>query len=370
MYIETIALQGFRNYKNAVAEFSDGINVIAGRNAQGKTNLLEALFLLCAGRSFRARSDKELMGFEEDEAKIEARGESAGREKRLKIVLSRGKRRQMLVNSVKQKTVETFAGNFSSVLFCPEDLNLIKGGAAERRRLMDLAICQLRPRYAAALTEFNRAYENKTRILRDWEEKPALLELLDEYDLRLARMSAELIHYRANFVEKLALEAAKIHGEFSGGEELGLTYSTVKTVEDPKGPAEEIFKAVMEHQRQHREAELSSRLCLTGAHKDDIEITVNGRTAKSYASQGQTRTAALSVKLAELEIHRGQLGEYPLLLLDDVLSELDGTRQDFVLNRIGKGQVFITCCEDEKVAGRTGGRVLTVEGGNVFASGQ
>ncbi len=370
MYIEEISLQGFRNYKRARAEFSPGINVITGKNAQGKTNLLEALFILCAGRSFRARSDKELMGFEEQEAKIEAKGQSGEREKRIEIIFTRGKRRQMLVNAVKQRTVETFAGNFSSVLFCPEDLELIRGGAGERRRLMDLAICQLRPRYAAILAEFNKVYEGKTRILRDWEEKPALLELLDDYDLRLARMSAELIHYRAGFVDKLSREAGRIHGEFSGGEELELKYATVKTVEDPGGPVEDIYRAVLAHQRQHREAELASRLCLTGAHKDDIEININGRAAKNFASQGQTRTAALSMKLAELEIHRGQLGEYPLLLLDDVLSELDGTRQDFVLNRIGKGQVFITCCEDGKVADRTGGRVLTVEGGNVFASGQ
>ena len=370
MYIDAITLQGFRNYVDAGAEFSGGINVIAGANAQGKTNLLEAIFLVCAGRSFRARSDRELMGFDADMARVEAHGLSGERERRVEVIFTRGRRRQLIVNSVKQKTVETFAGNFSAVLFCPEDLNLIKGGAAERRRLMDLSICQLRPRYAAALNEFNRAYEGKTRILRDWEEKPDLLELLDEYDYELAKLSAELIHYRANFVEKLAGEAARIHGEFSGGEKLELRYTTVKTVTDPTAPAARIFPEIMEHQRRHREAELASRLCLTGAHKDDIEISVNGAPARSFASQGQTRTAALSMKLAELEIHRGQLGEYPLLLLDDVLSELDERRQDFILNRIGGGQVFITCCEDEKVAKRTGGRVLTVEAGNVYPSGK
>ncbi len=365
MYIDTIELQGFRNYRDSSAGFSREINVITGKNAQGKTNLLEAIFTLCAGRSFRARSDRELIGFEREDARLYAAGESDGREKRVELRLYRGRRREMAVNSVKRKTAQDFAGTFSAVLFCPEDLEIIRGGASERRRLMDMCISQLRPRYAAALAEFNRAYEGKTRLLKDCEENPSLLPLLEEYDYRLAQMSAELIHYRARFVESLAPECARIHAEFSGGEQLEVKYTTVKTVDDPRRPAAELLPMIMEHQEKHRQAELASRLCLTGAHKDDLEITINGFPARSYASQGQTRTAALSLKLAELEIHRRDKNEYPLLLLDDVLSELDAARQDFVLNRIGGGQVFITCCEDERVAERTGGTVLTVENGEI-----
>lgn len=365
MYIDTIRLQGFRNYAESEARFAPGINVIAGRNAQGKTNLLEAIYVLSSGRSFRARSDKELMGFDAQETRIAASGVSDGREQRLEVTLRRGRRREMTVNGVRKKTSLDFAGVFSAILFCPDDLELIRGSASLRRRLMDESISQLRPRYAAALSEFNKAYEGKTRILRDWEETPSLLPLLDDYNQRLCELGAELIHYRAAFLQRLAPECAKIHGEFSGGERLELKYTTVKTVTDPLSPVSVILPQLMEHQRSHREAELASRLCLSGAHKDDIEISINGSPAKSYASQGQTRTAALSVKLAELEIHKSARGEYPLLLLDDVLSELDAYRQDFVLNRVGGGQVFITCCEDEKVAKRTGGRVLTVENGRI-----
>lgn len=363
MYIDAIKLRGFRNYRDAQAEFDRGINVITGRNGQGKTNLLEAVYLLCTGRGFRAKSDKELMGFDAGETLIHARGMAGERDKRIDVVLRRGRRREMTVNGVRCKTAGELAGNFAAVLFCPEDLELIRGGAGERRRFMDMAISQLRPRYAAALYEFNKAYEGKTRILRDSEEDPSLLGLLEEYDYRLAQMGAELIHYRANFIRRLAPEAQRIHGEFGGGELLELSYQTVKTVEDPTAPAERILPALLEHQRSHKSAELASRLCLSGAHKDDIAVTVNGSPARAFASQGQTRTAALSVKLAELVIQREQLGEYPLLLLDDVLSELDEGRQDFVLNRIGGGQVFITCCEDERVSLRTGGRVITVDGG-------
>ncbi len=365
MYLDRVELRGFRNYADSAAAFSREINVISGLNAQGKTNLLEAIYVLCTGRSFRARSDRELLGFQEEEARLFAEGFSDGRTHKLELLLRRGRRREMTVNGVKQKTAQSFSGFFSAVLFCPENLELIRGGAAERRRLMDNCISQLRPRYAAALNEFNKAYEGKTRILRDYEEKPSLLPLLDEYDVRLARMSAELIHMRALFIKALAPECGRIHGEFSGGEELSVRYATVKTIDDPTRPVAELLPMILEHQRRHREAELASGLCLTGAHKDDLEIEINGAPARAFASQGQARTAALSIKLAELELHRKARGEYPLLLLDDVLSELDETRQDFILNRIGGGQVFITCCEDEKIAARTGGRVLTVENGAI-----
>lgn len=364
MEIDFIELEGFRNYVKSGAEFSPGVNVISGDNAQGKTNLLEAIYFLCTGRSFRSRSDRDLIGFDRDLAFITARGQADGRERKTEIRYRRGGRRTISVNGVKLKTASELAGSFSAVLFCPEDLGLIRDGAAIRRKLMDMCISQLRPRYAAALNSFNRAYEQKTRILRDAEEMPALLDMLDEYDVELARCSAELIHYRAHFIKRLAPEAARIHADFSGGEELSIEYRTIKTIDDPKRPASELFSMIMEHQENHRLAERASGLCLTGAHKDDLEIKINGAEARSFASQGQARTAALSIKLAEREIHYSDRGEYPILLLDDVLSELDPGRQSFVLNRIGGGQVFITCCEDDNIiADRTGGKVFKVSGG-------
>ncbi len=366
MRIDSIELEGFRNYSHASAEFIPGVNVIIGDNAEGKTNLLEALYILCAGRSFRAKSDKELIGFTGSEARIRAEGFAGDRERLTEIVFRRLGRRSMLSNGVKLKSASELSENMSAVLFCPEDLGLIRDGASARRRLMDAALCQLRPRYASALNLFGRAYEQKTRILRDSAEEPGLLELLDEYDEQLARLSAELIHYRAVFARRLGPEAARIHSDFSGGEELSVEYKTVGTIEDPTLPASELFPRIMEHQLSHRTAERASRLCLTGAHKDDLIIKINGADARSFASQGQARTAALSLKLAEREIHFSAMGEYPILLLDDVLSELDPGRQSFILNRIGGGQVFITCCEDDGViAERTGGRVLTVKNGTI-----
>ena len=365
MIVKKIALNGFRNYDFETAEFAPGTNVICGENAQGKTNLLEAVYMLSAGRSFRTRFDRELIGFGCDGADILADVTSHEREQTVNLRMQNGRPKRILVNSVK-KTASELSQVVNTVLFCPDDLNLIKEGAAVRRRLMDNAISQIRPRYAELLSDFNRLYENKTRILKDWREKPALLDTLDDFSDGMARVSAQLIRYRAAYALRLNEAAAPIHRDFSDkGEALEIAYKTVSTVTDPLAPAKEIYYEICEHQEKHREAELNSAQCLTGAHKDDLEISINGRPARAFASQGQTRTAALSLKLAEREILLKETGEYPILLLDDVLSELDQKRQEFVLNRIGGGQTLITCCEDEGISSRTGGRVLFVENGRI-----
>ena len=279
--------------------------------------------------------------------------------------MERGRAKKITVNGVRKKASE-LSELVNVVLFCPDDLNLIKDGAAVRRKLMDNALCQIRPRYAEILTEYNRLYEHKTRILKDWHEKPSLLKMLDDFSEGMCRCSAQLIRYRAAFAEKLNRTAPPIHSEFSGnGEELNIKYKTVSTVRNPFAPAREIYYDICEHQEKHRQAELDSAQCLTGAHKDDLEISINCKSARCFASQGQTRTAALSLKLAEREILLEETGEYPILLLDDVLSELDTKRQEFVLNRIGGGQTLISCCEDEGISKRTGGKVLFVEKGRI-----
>ena len=365
MRINRIALNGFRNYEFESANFESGTNVISGQNAKGKTNLLESVYMLSCGRSFRTRFDRELVGFEYSSADILADVFSHEREQTVNIRLRPGQPKKILVNGVKKAAGE-LSGVVNVVLFCPDDLNLIKEGAAERRRLMDNAISQIRPRYAELLSDFNRLYEHKLRILKDWHEKPSLLDTLDEFSDGMCRATAQLIRYRASFVARLNEAAPPIHREFSGeGETLDIKYSTVSTVRDVFASAKEIYYDVCEHQERHRQAELDSAQCLTGAHKDDLDISINGRSARSFASQGQTRTAALSIKLAEREIFLSETGEYPILLLDDVLSELDVKRQEFVLNRIGGGQTLITCCEDEGISARTGGKVLFVEKGRI-----
>lgn len=346
MKLRRIVLDGFRNYTDFTADFSPGVNVIWGENAQGKTNLLEAIGFLSGARSHRARGDKELISFHRDRGTITAEVTSRGRDFLLEVQLFRGARRRLFVNHVKCKTAAELGGIVQTVLFCPEDLALIKAGAAERRSFLDHAICQLRPRYAEALAQYSKLLDHKTRILRDWEKHPSLLDVLEDFNEAMARAGALVIHYRAHFVRKLAEKAAQIQTEFSGGREtLALHYATVSTVRDPLGPTVELYEDLRRHQDSHAKAEREARSCLSGPHKDDLVARINGQPARQYASQGQTRTAALSLKLAERELFRDDTGQWPILLLDDVLSELDARRQDFVLRRITGGQVILTGCE-------------------------
>ena len=365
MRIDKLSLREFRNYETLAAAFDEHVNVIYGDNAEGKTNLLEAIAYL-SGFSHRTRFDRELIRFGADYAVLRGQVWSREREFTLEARLQRGRSRKLSANGVKLKSMGELGGYLNTVLFCPEDLYLIRAGAAERRRFLDECICQLRPLYAQALGEYKRCHEHKTRILRDSEENPSLLDTLDEFSFGMVRWGAILVNYRAHFIKRLRQSAPVIHADFSGGrEELGLGYETVSSVEDPEAPPKELVGQLWEHMKSHRAAELASRSCLSGPHKDDLTVTVNGQLAKTYGSQGQTRTAALSLKLAARDIFQQDTGEYPVLLLDDVLSELDPKRQEFVLNRIAGGQVFITCCEDDRLSSLLKGKVFHVKNGSL-----
>ena len=367
MILKSLELDFFRNYVHFQSDFDPRVNLIYGENAQGKTNLLEAIAYLSSAKSHRARYDREMIMLDIDGAFLKGSVDSRGRTFTLEAKLHRGKSRQLYSNGVRLKTAGELAGILTTVLFCPEDLYLIREGAAARRKFLDLAICQLRPRYAQALGEYNRLYEHKTRILRDWPENPSLLQTLDDFSLRMAQTGALVVHYRAHFVKRLQETAPPIHRDFSGGrEKLSLRYETVSTVTDPLAPPRTILEEILAHQERHRQAELDARQCLTGPHKDDLAVELDGRSAKMYGSQGQTRTAALSLKLAQREIFFQETEEYPVLLLDDVLSELDAKRQSFVLNHIQGGQIFITCCEEEKLEGLEQGRSFHIQGGKLI----
>jgi len=367
MIVSELHLDGFRNYDSVTARFGDGENVISGQNAQGKTNLIEAVYYLTVGRSFRPVGDKDLIAFGRDGACIQAGITSCGREQKLEARLFRSRRRELYANGAKLKKTSELAGRLTAVLFGPDDLNIIKDGAAVRRKLMDQCLSQLRPGYLAALMEYSRLYDNKTRILRDYREKPSLLDLLDDFNVRLAQQGARLIFYRSAFAAGLSRRAAEIHKEFSDGTEaLAIRYKTVGNMDAAGKKPEQILDELLDYQRDLRQAELKSGLCLCGAHKDDLEIDINGAPARKFASQGQARTAAVSIKLAERDIHYDDRGEYPILLLDDVLSELDSMRQGFILGRIRRGQVFITSCDESTVLTAPGGVTLRIENGKII----
>ncbi len=361
MHITSLSLGNFRSYRAATIAPSSGTNLILGDNAQGKTNLVEAICYLSTARSFRGAKESELLKLGETDALCEATLQS---DREYKISVRFGTKREIFINSVKKRRTSELLGVLQTVLFCPEDLSLIRDGAAARRKFMDTALCQLRPGYAVLLGEYTRLLQHKNRILKDAVEYPSLLDTLDDFSARLCQTAAALIPYRVWFLDALSHYAAAIHCDISGGKEaLGLAYKTVSTVEDVHAPAADLYEQVWRHYVGHKSAEIASKQCLTGIHKDDIDITINALSARTYASQGQTRSAALSLKLGQRDLMRADSGHCPVLILDDVLSELDESRRSYILKGIHEGQVFITACEGNHALPE--GKIFTVRDGEI-----
>lgn len=341
MNIEKITVSGFRSYDNSTFTFKDGVNIIWGENAMGKTNLLEAIMLLCGSSSWRSRKRGDLINFYQNRAYINGQVYARERDFDIEIVMPLKGKTSYKVNDVPQKRQYDLGEYFRCVLFCPEDLSIVKGGPDRRRRFIDTALCQLRPRYASILAEYNKLIEMKQYILKEG----GTAAFLPEINERMIYYSAEIIHYRALFLFELSREAEIIHRSISGGrEKLELRYKTVSNIPDPSASVDILKGYLKDHMTEHALAEEQSRSLLSGAFRDDIEIMINNQPARAFASQGQVRTAALSLKFGERELFRLDSGEYPVLLLDDVLSELDENRSAFVASSAVGGQTIITCC--------------------------
>ncbi len=367
MKVNRIGFKNFRNLKDGEIFPCEGVNVIYGDNAQGKTNILEALWLFCGGHSFRTAKDSEVIRWDSDFARLEMNFFGQGRDQRARLQFQSSKK-SVSINGVEKTSTSALIEKFCAVVFSPEHLNLIKRGPAERRRFVDSAICREKLQNAVILSKYNRMLTQRNTLLKDIVRKPHLEDTLDIWDAQLVRYGALLIKKRLDYMKELSERAAKYHvGISKGKEELKIRYLSTEETE-PEDSLELIQKKFAAKCAQNRKNDIHLGVTLSGPHRDDIEILINGKNAKAFASQGQQRSAVLSLKLAEASVLRERMGEEPVILLDDVLSELDNSRQDFLLNELKDCQVFITCCEEQNKEQLRQGKIFYVERGSVVES--
>ena len=356
MLIKSLEVRNFRNYKYEKIYFSDGINILCGENAAGKTNLLEAIFYFAAGKSFRNCHDCEIIGFGSDSAEAALEFSDSSVDKRLSVLFQKGKRRRIRLGDSMPLKLSEYLGQFRAVIFTPDHLNLVKGAPVCRRRFMDIAISQSFPRYASTLSEYNRVIAQKNALLKRDNVNDGLLDVFNE---KAANLSALITVNRMKYLSKLESEAKKFMFDISGGtEELELSYQSQAGNFRTK---EELFEKYMILSESHKKQEKEKCVTLYGAHKDDFSVLINKKSARMYASQGQQRSCVLSLKLAEGELSSCLTGNYPVFLLDDILSELDSFRKEFILSRINGRQVVITGCEKELF--KSEGNIIKIEGG-------
>ena len=333
MIIESIELKNYRNYGELHMDFSPGTNILYGDNAQGKTNVLEAVYVCSTTKSHRGSKDKEMIRFDKEESHIKMCVRKLDVPYRIDMHLKKNKPKGIAINGIPIRKASELFGIVNVVLFSPEDLNIIKNGPDQRRRFMDLELCQLNKLYVRALVQYNRVLLQRNKLLKELNFHPEYEETLDIWDMQLIQYGRELIRCREEFVGKLNDMVQKTHSQISGGREnLVLSY-------EPNVTAERFEEKLC----FCRETDVKMRTTTTGPHRDDISFLVDNIDIRRFGSQGQQRTAALSLKLSEIELVKELVRDYPVLLLDDVLSELDGGRQEQLLAGIKEIQTMITC---------------------------
>lgn len=364
MHILNLEFENFRNLEKNLIEPSKSINVIYGDNAQGKTNLLEVLWLFCGGHSFRGAKDNEIINFSKDFAKIKATFYSQNRQQTAQLTF-KGNKKEVLINNVKKKSAASLIGKYTAVIFSPEDLTLVKRGPQYRRKFIDSAICREKLYNAMVLSKYNQTLNQRNALLKDIFKHPELKSTIEIWDDTLCYLGAEIIEQRLKYVNKISENAKIYHLGISDNKEI-LEVSYISTcnacITDTK---EEIIEKFKKELKRTRKEDFHTGYTNIGPHRDDFDIIINSKKAKMYASQGQQRSAVLSLKLAEAKVLKEETGENPIILLDDVLSELDKKRRDFLLNKIEEYQVFITCCENEILENLKSGKSFYVNEGRV-----
>lgn len=333
MIIKSLELADFRNYESLHIDFSDGTNILYGDNAQGKTNILEAIYLSAITKSHKGSKDRDIVNFNKEEAHIRTYLEKDGIETRVDMHLRKNKSKGIAIDGQKIKKAAELIGLLNVVFFSPEDLSIIKNGPAERRRFVDMELCQLDQFYLYNLNHYNKIVNQRNKLLKDMYFNPSLRDTLNIWDSQLISFGSKIIERRKLFVEQLNDIILEIHRKLSGGkEDLVIQYEPDITIEN--------YEKTL---NMNQERDIKLKQTTTGPHRDDFCFTVGNIDIRKFGSQGQQRTAALSLKLSEIELVKKITKENPVLLLDDVLSELDSNRQNYLLSTIGDIQTIITC---------------------------
>lgn len=364
MIVKKLKFENFRNLLNNEIVPCEKVNVIYGDNAQGKTNLLEAIWLFCGGHSFRGSKENELIKFDDKFFKLTMDFDSFGREQNAEISFSQNKKKIKL-NGVEKNSSSYLTEVFSCVVFSPENMTLVKRGPSLRRKFLDGAICQHRIRYAAALAKYNQIINQRNALLKDIYKHKELKDTLPIWDDSLAVTGAIILKERIEYIKELKIYAQKYHEDISCSKEvLDIEYiSNCGATEDDS--IETITEKLRDAYQKSRSEDYHTGYTNIGPHRDDMDIKINGISAKTFGSQGQQRSAVLSLKLAQAQMLYKKNGEKPVILLDDVLSELDPKRQDFLLNKVEDYQVFVTCCEESNKEQLKSGKVFYINSGEV-----
>ena len=333
MIVDSIKLEKFRNYKVLKLKFDKGTNIFYGDNAQGKTNILESVYLCGTTKSHKGSKDREVIQFEEEESHIRMKVIRDGSPIKIDMHLKRNKPKGIAVNGVPIHKASELLGIANFVFFSPEDLNIIKNGPSERRRFIDMELCQLNKVYLYHLSNYNKVVIQRNKLLKELSFRPELVDTLDIWDMQMVEYGKKVIAERREFLKSVNDIVRNIHLHLSGEKEI------LKVEYEENVSAEEFEKEL----KKSRSRDIKMKMSLTGPHRDDICFKIKGADIRKYGSQGQQRTAALSLKLSEIELVKQQTGDTPILLLDDVLSELDSNRQRYLLDSIGNIQTLITC---------------------------
>ncbi len=337
MHIEKLILKNFRNYLEEEFTFTDGINILVGSNGQGKTNAVEAVFFLCTGYSPRANKDKVVVNFDMETADIYASAKTSYGNVSSRIIFNKNDKKRVFVNGLEVLRIGEFLGNIHSVFFNPQELKLVQESPEDRRRFMNVSLSQMSKSYFYALSRYNKILAQRNNLLKN-PETNVVRETLPIWDIQLCREAGKIIKMRNDFLLDIAPIAGEKHAYLTGGREELL----MKTEDGYTGSEEDIAYAVKEDLKTALEKDLRLGYTSIGPHRDDIKFTLNGEDVRVYGSQGQQRTVALSLKLAEAELFFNRFGEYPVLILDDVLSELDRARQKRLVTAVEKMQTLFT----------------------------